>query len=786
MKIGAFGWLVVVAAAALYLLVRAFGGIELQTDLMALLPQEERDTAVQRAKARMTEILGRRIILLVGHENRGTARAAGAELAQTLRHSGMTASVYYQADEATAREIGEVFFSHRSGLLTAADRARLIEGRAQEIVTRALVTLYGPVGLVDVNLLRRDPFLLVPAYLSELPLPLSRVSADEGMLSVTDGGKTFIVISAQLKGNAFALSFQDRFTTVLDGAEQQLLAGIPGLEVLRSGAVFYAHAGATVASNETSTIGLVSTLGTIGLILLVFRALRPLGFNVLALGVGVLCAFSASLWLFGSLHIGALLFGVSLIGVAVDYSLHYSCEGLESESSSPRDRIRRVLPGITLGLVTTLVGYLALLLAPFPGLHQLAVFSAVGLCASFLTVVLWLPLIDDDRPSQHARRFLDTAGRLWQFWEEPRFRRTRQVVIGAVVAVAAVGATTLTIDDDVRRLQALPDNLKRQEGEIRRLTGTGSSGQFFLINGQNREAVLQIEEALITRLDAAQRNGAVSQFYAVAQVVPSEFRQRENLNLIRERLLVPFLTSFYDRIGIHSGSAQQDEDRFLMPAAIAPGSPLSFFHNLMIEEDASGVSQLVLLDGVVRPDEIRRLGEGIAGVHFIDPTGDFSRLFGEYRRRAVWLLALSAALMMPILLWRYGLRGGFQVLLPSATALLLTPPLVALGGAPFTFFNAIALLLVLAISIDYAIFCKESRSGRRSETMLGIWLATLTTILSFGLLALSSVYGVHAFGMTLAVGISLSFFLSPLAGQERAIDDVRKDPRRPATWSEAP
>jgi predicted exporter len=52
--------------------------------------------------------------------------------------------------------------------------------------------------------------------------------------------------------------------------------------------------------------------------------------------------------------------------------------------------------------------------------------------------------------------------------------------------------------------------------------------------------------------------------------------------------------------------------------------------------------------------------------------------------------------------------------------------------------------------------------------MLGIWLATLTTILSFGLLALSSANAVHAFGLTLAVGVSLAFLLSPIAGRAEA------------------
>lgn len=769
MKLGALLWLLAVGIAAVYLAWRAIVGIELQTDLMALLPQEERDAAIQRAKQRMADVFGRRIVLLVGHEDRAAARKAGAALAAALQQSGMTDSVQYQAGDAETKQVGEVFFAHRAGLLTAQDRARLAEGRGQEIVNRTLAALFGPVGIIDANLLQRDPFLLTAAYFATLPLPLSRVSADDGIFTTSDGGKTYIVITARLNGDVFTMSYQDSFVGMLDGVEQRVRTDTPGATILRSGAVFYAHAAATVANQETTTIGLLSTLATFGLILVVFRALRPLWFNLLSLVVGVTCAFSASLWFFGTLHVGALLFGVSLIGVAVDYSLHYACEGLGDDESPPGERIWRVLPGIALGLVTTLIGYLALLFAPFPGLHQLAVFSVVGLCASFLTVVLWLPLLDHEKPSRHAMLFLKPASRVWRFWEEARYRGIRRAALAGLVVLAGLGATMLTVDDDVRRLQSLPDGLKRQEAEIRRLVGSGSSSQFFLVSGSDQETVMQREERLLERLGQMRTNAALAQVYAIAQVVPSQRRQRENQALVREKLVAPYLSSFFHRVGLREPVEPPYRDASLLTVdAIREDSTLSFFRTLVIEGGATATSHLVLLDGVSRVEEVRTAAEGLDGVRFVDPTGDFSQLFGEYRRRAIVLLALSAALMMPVLLWRYGIGGALRVLLPTGIALALTPPLVALGGAPFTFFNAIGLLLVLAISIDYAIFCREAHMTGRAATMLGICLATLTTIFSFGLLALSSVYGVQAFGMTLAVGITLAFLLSPLAGERAA------------------
>jgi predicted exporter len=118
------------------------------------------------------------------------------------------------------------------------------------------------------------------------------------------------------------------------------------------------------------------------------------------------------------------------------------------------------------------------------------------------------------------------------------------------------------------------------------------------------------------------------------------------------------------------------------------------------------------------------------------------------------------------MLWRYGRLGGLRVMLPPIAAVALTPALIALCGGTFTCFNALA--LVLAIGSDYAVFCRETLAERKAVTILGVCLAMLTTLLSFGLLSLSSVTAVQAFGLTMLIGILLAFLFAPLAGSARA------------------
>jgi predicted exporter len=378
--------------------------------------------------------------------------------------------------------------------------------------------------------------------------------------------------------------------------------------------------------------------------------------------------------------------------------------------------------------------------------------------------VRWLPAIDTDAPLRHGRRMLRAAGWLWRFWQDPRNRRVQILVLGLGLVATVAGALRLHVDDDVRRLQALPPDLTRQEAEIRRLTGSTIGGQFFLVQGPNTQAALETEEKLIDRLQPARAQGSLTGIQAIASVVPSMARQRENRRLVEQNLFKPYFTALAEEIGLTPVVPPMGDD-FLTPEKIGPDSPFSFLRDLVVSREPSAAAHIVALQGVARPDEIRALGESVANVTFVDPTVDFSRLLGQYRQRAVILLAVSALLMAPLMMWRYGWRKGLRVLIPTALAVGATPALVAWSGLPFTFFNAIALVLALSISIDYAIFCMEADLARQSTTMLGIWLATLTTILSFGLLALSSVAAVHAFGLTLAVGVTLSFLLSPMAGR---------------------
>ena len=768
-RLAAALWLAIVLAAGAYLACRVGSGLTFRTDLMALLPMDQQDATAQRAQLAVTQSLSRQIVLLAGHPDRAVARQAAQTIGDELTRSGLMDVADTAIDADRIRRIGMLYAPYRAGLLADADRDLLLLGKGPVIATRALSQVFGFVGLGDARLLQDDPFLLLPAFFAGLPLPMSRLAADDGMLSVTADGRTQVLVAGHLTGEPYALDVQRRLSAVLDPTIDRLRVRYPELAFLRLGAVFFAQSAADQAMGETSLIGIASTIGTIAVVLAAFRALTPLGLSLLVIGVGVVTALAGSLLMFGELHVGALLFGVSLIGVAVDYSLQY-CTETFGPPDLPDQRLRRVVWGITLGTATTVIGYLTLLLAPFPGLHQVAAFSAIGLVAAWLTVVLWLPFLDRTPPARHGASMLLWSGRFLWLWRSRRLTTLRIVGLSAAVILAGIGLTRFHVDDDVRRMQALAPDLLAQQARLQALIGAEGGGQFFIVTAADAEAALRTEEVLGDRLRGLVASGVLGGFRSPARYVPSAERQQQNRRLRGRELGDSARAAQFRRLGLGmqawaegQAPAEEDAPMLTLTDAMRHGGPMDFLSLLVLGGGTGSATHVVMLDGVHQIGPVSAAGVNIPGVHFVDPAGSFSDLLGQYRRRSMALLALSAALMAPLLAWRYGIRQTGWIMLPPVMAVALTPGLRALAGAGFTFFDGVALVLILSVGVDYAVFLAETTPQRRMMTMLAVGLAATTAMLSFGLLALSSVAAVNHFGATMLIGVALAALLAPLA-----------------------
>lgn len=744
------------------------------TDIMALLPSDQRDPVLQRSFDHMVDAAQQRVIVLVGAADWGDARRAADAYSSALgERPGLFErdSLDGQAQEDWIAPLRE----HALLLVSARQQEQLRAEGPGFWTDAALARLYSAFGGPKLGAFRDDPFGLFSGWVEERARE-TPVRPRDGHLFVAGEGRQYVLLPLRLKAPAFAVSTHEQVVPLLRKASDAARAQVPSVEVIQAGVVLHAAEGSSRAGGEVSTIGLGSLAGIVLLTFLAFRSLRPIVLVLLSVGVGLAGALSVCWLLFGRVHLLTLVFGASLIGVAQDYGIYYLCNRMHAERGHDSARLlKRLLPGLALTLLAAVLGYAGLALTPFPGLRHMAVFSALGLAFAWLTVVCWFPLLAGPGSLGHgalARRYEGLLERL------PALAQGRRGVVLAVVALAAAfGLQRLKANDDLRALQSPSPQLVQDQMKLARLLDAPSPVQYYLVRGASEEEVLQREEALRGRLDRLVSARRISGYQALSNWVPSEREQAARRALVEEKLLAEGgpLDALAQSIGedrswaaaarahLRGGAVPMRLDAFLHSSAAEPA------RYLWLGKDRNQYASIVALRGIDYSalPVLRQAAGDLAGVRWVDKVAGISSVLGQYRHDMGWVLAAAYGVVFLLLLPRYKGRA-WRVLAPVAAASTVTLALLGYAGQSLQLFHVLALMLLLGIGVDYGIFMQEERA-HRAASWLAVGLSAASAILSFGLLALSGTAALRAFGLTMLLGTSLVWAAVPLFASKREI-----------------
>ena len=782
MRLRALLWLALAFGLAVASVVQFSGPFPLQSNLLALLPPTERNPVAELAVGRLAEGAGNRVFFLIGRnhprgadaaDNGETSGQAARRFAAQLRKSGAFRHVIAEIPPFDAQQLARFYLPYRFKLLSAADRGAFAEG-SLDLAGRLQRKLYAPFRFGPSLPLADDPFGLTDSWLAGLPLKTLRLEPQNGLLVARDGENVWTMVSAELSGSAYDGETQKGAVAAVAGAEMMLQKDFPDLALLRTGTVFYAAAARQSAEREFDFIGAGSLLGMLALLYLVFRSLRPLVLGLLSVGFGVAAAVLATLAVYGELHLITLVFGASLIGEAIDYSIQYFAAHLGAGADwEPMAGLRRIAPGLMMALSTSVLGYAALMLAPFPALSQIALFALTGLSAACATVFLLLPWLLKAPGRRKPEAAVALPRRFLGWWRTHVGRGACLAVAAIVLVVSLPGWLRLASNDDVHLLISRPPALVAQEERIRDLTGFGNSSQFFLIEGKTPEDVLRNDERLLGKLDKLVERKELGSYLGLSAFVPSVGRQKQNREYWAK-------TVFSDESGLRemlSEAGLRDEVADRLIADFSEGearelqvddwlqSPLSTpYRHLWLGKvgaAAGGFAAVVQPQGIGDMVRLAEAAAALPGVTFVDKAGSVSQLFQEYRQWGALWLAGALVLVYGVLCLRYGLTQTALMLLPTLLSMAFTLAAFGYLGIPLTLFNLMGFMLVLGVGINYAIFLREG-GVNEAATLAGVLLSAGTTLLSFGLLAFSSMPALSGFGLTLLLGICVSVLLAPM------------------------
>jgi len=764
------------AALAVYALAR----IELSTDITSFMPREsDAELAVLASRLADSE-LTRTMILTIGSEagDLDACVAAARALTQRLAAHPEVESIAGGVDPGQLEAIYRLYFPHRYGFLSE-DPEREIPRRLGDGALRARAravkaSLALPSATLTKRLVAEDPLGAFEGVLARLGGQKPPLATRDGHFVTTD--ESHAVLFLTTRHSAFDSKPQEQLLADLETAFRDAAEAHPeaGLRLEASGSNRFAVAAERSMERDIVRIAALSFLGVAVVFFAFLRSVHYFALAILPPLAGILFAAVA-------LHLGlgrvdglTLAFGASLVGVAIDYSIHVIDHQRLEPTTGPREIVARLRPSLVLGALTTMASFAGLVLTSFPGFREIGLLAILGVGAS-LCVTLWvlpafLAFETRDAPPlarRVASSFGDALSRL-------RRHRTALAVGTAVWALAAAAwLPALRFDDDLSKLMDMDPALRAEEERVRARVTRSDTGRVVLALGADVEEALARNDRLARHLERAQRDGLVGEMRSLHALLWSRELQQRNWDALRAAPdLAARVEAAFRAEGFREGA--------LAPfrADLAGETPPPLDAASLRDSPLRGLVGPLLLDLGDRSAAVTYLSEvadlaalddalaGQEGVHVFDQQRFLDSIYGEFRATTLQQIGVGCALVILVLGLRYRRwRPSLAAFLPSLlVALTLLAGFAALGVRP-NLLHVTSLILVLGMGVDYGIFIVDSARQREhlEATLLSLVLSCLTTVFVFGTLALSEHTALRSIGATTGAGVLLSLLFAPLS-----------------------
>ncbi len=721
-------------------------GNRLQTDLVALLPQERQWNEIQVAADKIQEKrLNQQIIALVGHSQAERAFAVAAQISGQWRASGLFREISDKTQpnltalqhEIKGLRLAVMPQKVQNQLIT--EPALYFEQYAQQIVNPFAQTSLLP---LEQDWLGLGRFVLTQSQ----QLSAVQWNPNNGMLYIRQQDKTWVLVRAELQ-RAELINGQQALLDLMEQSRQTVSQ--QGGELLTAGSALFAAAAKQQAEKESTLMSIIGVSLTLLLLLVVFRTVRVL-WLFLPIMIGMLCGIVATVACFGQIHILTLVIGTSLIGVLIDFPLHWLASALFAQQWHPERTMRKLRLTFLVTLLITLLGYGLLWFTVLPVLKQTALFSAVALISAILCTLLYLPFCFQGYQPKFKPR-------------PPRFDLTfaakYQYAVLVVIAVfVAIGLYKSKWRDDIRQWVAMPPQMLEQAKRIGELTGIDLGSQYFLIAADNDEELLEKDKQLSQRLtELNQPHQSLSQW------IQPQARQRQLTQQIAQHI-EPADYAVLEQLGLPTESVQRDINALMEQSPVSlqtalNGSLGQGWKTFYLGEIGAGkVGGIIKVSRIQDSDALRNLANQ-QDIYWQDKPSHLNLAFQQARDQAAWLKVLSF-LFAGLLLWRlFGIKSAVKILLIPLTAIVITIACFGWLNMPISLFAMFGLLLVSAIGIDYTAYMHTAQEPLHNKRG-AVLLAATTTVISFALLGLSATPAVVAFGLSVSIGVTVSVLIT--------------------------
>jgi hopanoid biosynthesis associated RND transporter like protein HpnN len=597
-----------------------------------------------------------------------------------------------------------------------------------------------------------------------MPQSFATLSELSSEYLLTNEGRLGFVLLRLSRGEDGGFARCSEAVDALRGLIERVEARHPGTRVGLTGLPVMENDEMRSSQSSMFTAGIVSFVAVAILFVAGFGGVRHALMANIVLLIGMAWSFGFVTMTIGHLNILSVSFTSTLIGIGIDYGIHYVARYLQlaEKYRDPKETLlatsRGVGSAILTGALTTAVAFFAAGFTSFTGVAELGIIAGAGVlicCVAELIVLPAVVVLVDRRVDKRSPNRNMPEPLAVHLWIEPLLRNPRRLLVSTMIftGLVSLGVTQLWYDHNLLNLQA--DGLESVELEQRLLTECNQSVWYAVSIADSREELLARKEQLL-KLDSIERTEEIVSLLPADHEVkqPIIARIQKRLSSMPERPpLIPVdkpedlgrafsqLESFFVENHYSSSARRIEQVRDALRRL-----PLSDCYAMLsyFQQQMAGdlLSRLYLLRGMADPEppkltdlpaslvhrfvgqhdrhllkiygrgniwDMDALSRFVHDVRSVDPraTGNPLQAYeaSHEMKGSYEYSALYAVVIVVGLLWIdfRSIKYALLAGLPLSVGLLQTFGLMGLLNVPLNPANMIALPLMMGIGVDYGV-----------------------------------------------------------------------------------
>lgn len=514
--------------------------------------------------------------------------------------------------------------------------------------------------------------------------------------------------------------------TMLDRVMQQTEQTFPSLQVSAIGAPLVAAGNAQQIKKDSMLAVTLAVVLILLLLIIHYRRLSYLWWLGCSLAFGWLFALAGMTLFCDSVSIIVLGIGSVIIGIAVNYPLHF-LDHLR-EVGDTRQTLRDMVPPLLIGNITTVSAFLCLVWLDAVAMRDLGLFGSLMLVGTILFVLVFLPIfagrgksvrpsVSNVRTSVQNAPYCSTQSSVLKYTK--LCTQVRNVCILLLTVVLGYFSTKTSFDSDLRNINYMT---AQQQKDMHLLAAASNEAPVYTVaEGKTLdEALRENETAVMPKMRVLEQEGGIGKVNGVGQFLPTQEVQAERLHRWEqfwESHATTVTAELKRQCAAQDFNAQAFAPFFEMVSAHFEPQSLSFFEPIVtlledtyiLNDEEMGTVRVVNYVQTTDEETVKKVVNDSASSSYAFSAQDVGNQLVKVLSDSFNYIGFVCGFVVFLFLWiSFGsIELSLMSFLPLAVGWVWILGLMHLLGIQFNIVNIILATFIFGQGDDYTIFITE-------------------------------------------------------------------------------